>query len=193
MAAVVAYLALMGGVRAVLGGGVTLVIFLIVALALSSTLWWLTAWVMLMGQVRMRALFCSGLITGIAMFSFALSATVWMPNNVTSNQRQFGFFGVALSLVTWFSGAAVCIMVGACAAPVLAEDTGSVGRFARLGADSLLVEGAPASLPPPTHSPRLVDAFTPPDEEIPHATEMARPDPNGLFDARPGTGDAGGT
>ena len=34
---------------------------------------------------------------------------------VTDNEAQFGFFGVALALVTWFSGAAICILIGACA------------------------------------------------------------------------------
>jgi hypothetical protein len=70
------------------------------------------------------------------MAAFGFSASVWMPEVVTSNETQFGFFGVALALVTWFSGAAICVLVGACAGPVLAEDTGRVGRFilgARLG------------------------------------------------------------
>jgi hypothetical protein len=34
---------------------------------------------------------------------------------VTSNNHQYGIFGVALALVAWFSGAAICIVVGACA------------------------------------------------------------------------------
>ena len=69
----------------------------------------------------------TGLITGIAMTAFAASATIWMPSVVTDNEAQFGVFGVALSLVTWFSGAAICILIGACAGPVFAEDTGQVG------------------------------------------------------------------
>ena len=54
---------------------------------------------MLKGQVRLRVLLPSGLITGIALSAYALSATLWMPNNVTSNDRQYGIFGVALALV----------------------------------------------------------------------------------------------
>ena len=97
----------------------------------------LTAWLMLKGQVRLRVLFPSGLITAIALSAYALSATLWMPNNVTSNNHQYGIFGVALALVAWFSGAAICIVVGACAGPVLAEDPGPIGRLVRGGAGDL--------------------------------------------------------
>jgi hypothetical protein len=98
-------------------------------------------------------------ITGVVMSLYALSAAIWMPRSVLSNNRQFGFFGIAISLVSWFSGAAICIMIGACAGTVLVEDRGVLGRLARFGADSLLVEGAPASLPAPTRGPQLADAF----------------------------------
>ena len=89
-----------------------------------------------------------------------------MPQVVTSNQNQFGFFGVALALVTWFSGAAICILVGACAGPVMAEDNGRVGLLIRGADPSLLVEGAAPSLAAPTRELRLRDAFTPPEEEV---------------------------
>ena len=73
------------------------------------------------------------MITGVAMSVFAASATIWMPDLVTDNEAQFGFFGVALALVTWFSGAAICILIGACTGPVFAEDTGRVGTLIRGG------------------------------------------------------------
>ena len=70
----------------------------------------------------------TGVITGVAMAVYAASATIWMPSVVTDNEAQFGFFGISLALVTWFSGAAICILIGACAGPVFAEDTGRVGN-----------------------------------------------------------------
>ena len=135
VAAFLVYMALLGGARNVLGGGL-LTVFVVVALALSTAVWWFTAWLMLKGQVRLRVLLPSGLITAIALSAYALSATLWMPNNVTSNNHQYGIFGVALALVAWFSGAAICIVVGACAGPVLAEDPGPIGRLVRGGAAS---------------------------------------------------------
>ena len=152
--------------------------FVVVALALSTAIWWFTAWLMLKGQVRLRVLLPSGLITGIALSAYALSATLWMPNNVTSNNHQYGIFGVALALVAWFSGAAICIVVGACAGPVLAEDPGPIGRLVRGGAASPLVVGALPPLPPPVRLLRLADAFSPSDDDIPQEPERpAKPSP----------------
>ena len=178
MAAFLVDLALLGGARTVLGGGAGIAAFVVVALALSTAMWWFTAWLMLKGQVRFRVLFPSGLITGIALSAYALSATLWMPNNVTSNNHQYGIFGVALALVAWFSGAAICIVVGACAGPVLAEDPGPVGRLVRGGAASPLLEGALPPLPAPVRSLRLADAFSPSDDDIPQEPERpAKPSP----------------
>ena len=82
-----------------------------------------------------------------------------MPELVTSNEAQFGFFGVALALVTWFSGVAICILVGACVGPVFAEDTGRVGTLIRGGDSATLTFGARPSLPPPARELSLRDAF----------------------------------
>jgi membrane protein len=172
------YLALLGSARNVLGDGAGIAAFVVVALALSTAIWWFTAWLMLKGQVRFRVLFPSGVITGIALSVYAVSSTLWMPGNLTSNNRQYGIFGVALALVAWFSGAAICIIVGACAGPVLAEDPGPIGRLVRGGAASPLAEGALPSLPPPVRSLRLADAFSPSDDDIAQEPDRpARPSP----------------
>ena len=152
-------LAVLGGLRGAAGEGAGVVAWAVVALAVYVGLWWFTAWWLLLGDVRMRVLAPTGVITGIAMAGYGLSASVWMPEVVASNQEQFGFFGVALALVTWFSGAAICILVGACAGPVLAEDTGRLGRFIRGREPGTLNAGAPPELPPPTRDLSLRDAF----------------------------------
>ena len=119
-----ACLAVLGGVRSALDGGFGIGLFGIVALAATSGLWWFSAWFLLLGDVRAWVLVPTGVISGVATAGFAASATIWMPEVVTSNDAQFGVFGIALALVTWFSGAAICVLIGACAGPVLAEDTG---------------------------------------------------------------------
>jgi membrane protein len=154
-----AYAALVGGLRGALGGGPGLGLFVIVSLAVTSGLWWFTAWFLLLGEVRPRVLLPTGLITGFAMAGFAVSATIWMPGVVTRNEAQFGFFGVALALVTWFSGAAICILVGVCAGSVFAEDSGRVGRLIRGGERPTLTAGARPPLPPPVRERSLRDAF----------------------------------
>ena len=82
-----------------------------------------------------------------------------MPDVVKDNEAQFGFFGVALALVTWFSGAAICILVGACTGVVFAEDTGLVGTLVRGSDAATLAAGARPPLPPPARDLTLRDAF----------------------------------
>jgi membrane protein len=165
--AMLVYLAVLGGWRGLWGDGagvgVRAVVLLGSALA-TSGMWWFTAWFMLSGNVRWRVLLPTGLITGLAMFSYALSSTIWMPEMVRRNDHQFGLFGVALALVTWLSGAALCILAGACAGPVLAEDDGALGSLVRGREPRLLVEGAAPPLPPPDRAPHLRDAFRPTPE-----------------------------
>ena len=157
--AMLASLALLGALRGALDDGLGLGVFAIVSLAVTSALWWFTAWFLLLGEVRMRVLVPTGVVTGIALAGYALSATVWMPEVVTSNEAQFGLFGVALALVTWFSGAAICVLIGACVGPVFAEDTGSVGRLVRGGVSETLTPSARPPLPAPPREPSLRDAF----------------------------------
>jgi membrane protein len=154
-------LALIGGLRAATGDGAGVMVWGIMALAINIGLWWFTAWLLLLGDVRVRVLASTGVVTGVALAVFGLSASVWMPEVVTSNETQFGFFGVALALVTWFSGAAICVLVGACAGPALAKDTGRVGRFIRGSEARTLNAGAPPELPPPTRGLSFRDAFQP--------------------------------
>ena len=133
-------------------------LLVIVALGVNSGLWWFTAWFFLQGEVRLRVLVPTGVVTGIGLTGYALSAHVWMPSVVTSNEAQFGAFGLALALVTWFSGAAICILIGAHRAGVRGGHRlrGQVhpGRHAR-NADP----GAPPSLSPPVRERSLRDAF----------------------------------
>jgi len=152
-------LALIGALRAAAGDGAGVVLWAVLALAVTIGLWWFTAWLLLLGHVRVRVLASTGVITGVALAVFGLSASVWMPEVVTSNETQFGFFGVALALVTWFSGASICVLVGACAGPALAEDPGLLGRFIRGKVPGTLNAGAPPELPPPTRDLSFRDAF----------------------------------
>ena len=99
------------------------------------------------------------MITSIAITVYSASATIWMPEVVSGNEAQFGFFGVALALVTWFSGAAMCVLVGACAGPVFADDDGFMGRLVRGRGSRILNAGARPPLPGPERELSLRDAF----------------------------------
>jgi membrane protein len=157
-------MAAMGGLRGVLGDGLGLGLFLALSLAITTSLWWFTAWYLLRGEVRLRVLLPTGIVTSLLMAGYAVSANVWMPSLVERNDAQFGFFGVALALVSWFSGASICVLIGACAGPVFAEDEGLVGSVIRGGDPTLLAPGSAASLPGPDRDLRLRDAFSGEDE-----------------------------
>ena len=174
MASILAFLALLGGARRILTGGPGTAVYALIAYTGSVLLWWVTAWLLLEGQVRWRVLLFSGAITGTGITIFAASASLWMPDVVTKDQAQFGFFGVALALVTWFSFASTIIMVGVCAGAVAAEDPGSIGRWVRGGDTSFLNPGARASLPAPTRTLHLADAIgIEADEDDPSPTRSA--------------------
>jgi len=161
LVALLGYMTASGAVARSLGrsaGGVSLLAVLFVVVSVAW--WWFTAWYLLLGHVRWRPLLPTAVITSVAMGVYAMSAAVWMSGVVEKNQNQFGFFGIALALVTWFSGASVCIIVGACAGPVLVEDTGWIGRICRGPEREVLVPGVPRSLPAPDREMRLRDAFT---------------------------------
>jgi membrane protein len=152
-------MALLGGLSRTLDSGLGVGLLAIGALAGTSALWWFTAWFLLLGEVRARVLIPTGVITSIATGLFGASATIWMPEVVTSNESQFGAFGIALALVTWFSGASTCVVVGACAGSALAEDPGRIGSLIRGGESGTLTAGARRPLPPPSGEFSLRDAF----------------------------------
>ena len=132
---------------------------MVLSTATSIGLWWATAWLMLNGQVRWRALLASGVVTGVGLSLYAAAASAWMPNTVAKDQHQFGFFGVALALVSWFTGAGSVILLGACAGATLADEADWLGRLARGRDDSVLTPGALAPLPAPTRPMHLVNAL----------------------------------
>lgn len=141
--------------------GAFVVTFLVLMLALTTALWWFTAWFMLKGQVRWRVLWPTGIITAVANGLYTFYADVWMEHVVKRNAEQFGAFGVAIALVSWFTGAAVCLVIGACAGAVFAEDPGRIGAWVRGADPSVLVPGAEPALAAPDRELRLRDAFTP--------------------------------
>jgi membrane protein len=157
-------MAFLGGLPDAFDGGLGIGVYVVVSLAVSFGLWWFVGWFLLLGEVRPRVLIPTGVVTSILTSGYAASATIWMPELVTSNEAQFGFFGVALALVTWFSGAAICILVGACAGPVFAEDAGRLGSLIRGDEGGILNAGAPPPLTPPAGELGLRDAFRDTDE-----------------------------
>lgn len=185
LAGVLAYFSLIGAMRAAFGGGPGFVFFGFLALAAAIGLWWVMPWVMLGRQVRLRVLLPTGVLTGLGMTVYGATSPLWMPVAVTQNQHQFGFFGVALALVTWLSGAAFIIVGSACAAPVLAEDHGALGRLIRGPNPALLIPGAVPSLGAPLRAPTLSTAIGLRHDPRPRPGRPPRPNRNRTPDPAP--------
>ena len=86
LVAILIYLAVIGVARALIGGGPKIAAYAVIAMAASIALWWISPWLMLGRQVRLRVLLPTGVLTGIAMSVYAASASLWMPRSVTENQ-----------------------------------------------------------------------------------------------------------
>ena len=147
VAGCITYMALLGGLRTLLGNGiVSMTCFVIISIIGSAMFWTTTAWLCVEREVKFTALVGTGALTGILTLGYAVTAQLWMPSQITANELQFGFFGIALSFVTWLSGIAICLLIGAAAGVVLAESEGIVGRIGRLGSATLLNNDARPAL-----------------------------------------------
>src|SRR5262249_56794620 len=102
------------------------------------------------------------------------------------NEAEWGFWGVSLALVRWSSGAAICVVGGACAARVRAEDPGRIGGWARGRSPSVLVPGAAPPLPPPPRRPRLADALSASEEDDALRARSGQGDSPGGANSPPG-------
>jgi len=156
---ILVYIYLLATVRDLVGGLTGTVSVWGLGIVVGTLLWWWTSRLMLRGEVRWRPLLPTAVITALGTSLYATAADVWMPVTVAGNFAQFGAFGIALSIVTFFTGMAFVIVIGAVIGPVLAEATDPVGRWLRAGAANPLTSTARPPLPPPTRSMRLSDAF----------------------------------
>jgi membrane protein len=144
---VIVLLSFFNALRRSFSGLIGNTLLVIVGFSVLVGLWWWTSYVMLRGQVRWRVLLPSALAMAVGMSIYTASAAIWVPRSMIANQEQFGFFGVSMTLVSWFVGVGFVIVASAALGPVLATDPGPVGRLVRGGDDALLRPGAPASEP----------------------------------------------
>jgi len=132
---------------------------ILVGLVTTTALWWWTAHTMLRSEVRWRPLLPGAILTSVAMTAYFQASRLWMPQTVRSNSAQFGFFGVALSLVSWFLGMSFAIIAVSALNPVLLEGDGALARWLRGRDGQVLAAGAAAPLAGPTRRLQLIDSL----------------------------------
>ena len=159
IAGVASLVVILGFGRTVLVGSTGTVLSWAIGLIGSTGLWWWTAWLMLRGEIRWRALLPTAVVTGVGSWLYTLAASIWMPITVTKQFNQFGAFGIALAFVTWFTGLAFLIILAAVIAPALADGEDWIARWLRSGRPTALADHALPALPGPARPVRLSDAF----------------------------------
>lgn len=157
-----------GALRRIFVGTPGTVAFTLVSVTFTFLAWWATSYFMLSRQVRWRALVLPALLTAVGSATYGWAAAIWVPRSLLGNEAQFGFFGVSMTLMSWFVGLAFVIVVATTAGPVLVEDRGVIGRLARGPSDDVLRPGALAPLPPPMRDLGLRDALGRGTVEAPH-------------------------
>jgi membrane protein len=90
LGALLVLLLMVAGAGAILRGPAGSVLAWVVGLLGSTALWWWTARLMVRGEVRWRALLPTALVMGIGGWLYALSASLWMPTDVTSHTPSSG-------------------------------------------------------------------------------------------------------
>jgi membrane protein len=132
-----AYLALLaGGIELTSGHHAGLsVLRVIILVAFSFFLWWLTPFVLLCGRVRLRALLVTGALSAVALLiAGAVSAQI-MPRIIGSNERKYGTIGVVFAVESWLVVIASVIVTAGILGAFGAQSGGRLGDWARGSAD----------------------------------------------------------
>jgi membrane protein len=148
LAIVVMLLALFNGLYRAFSGLVGTSFVAVLGFGTVVMLWWWTSYVMLRRQVRWRPLLPPAIAMAAGSSIYVASAAAWVPRSMVANQEQFGFFGVSMTLVSWFVGGCFIMVASVALGPVLATESGWIGRLIRGRHDDLLRPGAPACVSP---------------------------------------------
>ena len=118
---VVTYLALIGWlVHLVRDGGITTPLSAVIGVGI----WWWTAFLMLGGRVRARALIPGAILTAAAQLIVTLVSLIYLPRAIRSSEANYGPIGVVFAIESWFIVIAAVIVGGA----IVGAELGSGGN-----------------------------------------------------------------
>lgn len=84
----------------------------VVSLALGTSLWLWTPYLLLAQRVPWQRLVPTGVLTALATTGLGIASLVYMPTVVSTNASRYGLIGVAFALVSWLF-AYCCAVIGA--------------------------------------------------------------------------------
>lgn len=92
-----------------------------VSLGVATVIALLTPYLLLMRRLGWRSLLGSAVMTAVGVLVFASLSSAWMTQTVEQWASRFGVIGVAFALLSWVTGAAFVLVIGACGGAVLGE------------------------------------------------------------------------
>jgi membrane protein len=114
---VVAYVALVAGIRDGIVDAAGPVLSDIVALLSLVAIWWITPWLLLSRRLGWRPLLPTALVTAFVATVIGIGSTLWMPDAIRDAAERYGQIGVAIALVSWLVvvgfGIVLCAAIGA--------------------------------------------------------------------------------
>jgi membrane protein len=91
------------------------------SLALNCALWLFTPWLLVGRSIPWRRLFPQALLTAVALAVFGAASVIYMPHTVGTAAAEFGFIGVAFSLLSWLFVACWILVATAALGATLVE------------------------------------------------------------------------
>jgi membrane protein len=109
LAAFSAYWSLQPAIASTLDGRAATV----ASISLSCALWLFTPWLLVGKRLPWRRLLPQAVLTALGLTALAAATAIYMPRAIGSAAAQFGFIGVAFSLLSWMFAAALVLVVTA--------------------------------------------------------------------------------
>ena len=160
---VLTYLTIVGWlVHLVRDGGITTPLSSLIGVAV----WWWTAFLMLGGRVRPRALVPGAILTAAAQLVVTLVSVIYLPRAVRSSEASYGPIGTVFAIESWFIVIAAVIVGGTIIGAELGSGGNRTSRWIN-GSDDpdawrrevpQRFHRAPAPAPPSAREPAMDDA-----------------------------------
>jgi membrane protein len=106
----------------------------LIAVALSCALWLFTPWILVGKRIPWRRLVPQAALTAVGLAAVTVGALVYGPRAITSASAQFGFIGLAFTLLSMLFFASLVLVVAAAVGATLVEPLARVDAKERRAA-----------------------------------------------------------
>jgi membrane protein len=95
------------------------------SLALSTTLWLLTPWLLTAKSIPWRRLLPQAFLTAVALIALTIGSALYLPRAVATASAEFGILGVGFTLLSLLFSISLVLVVTAALGATLAESPGA--------------------------------------------------------------------